>query len=540
MKILTPEELPNLLQTRDRRPRVAIVSGILVIALLTWVRFSLNDLIGGGLPFLLYILAVMWASWVGGWLPGIVITLVGAVVADYYFLGTPGQLLPLASTEWGRTVVFLVVGFMVSAFSEALHRSRERVEERTRELQLEMRERRVRERERAEMNERKDQFLAILAHELRNPLTPIVNAAALLHARESGDAIVERAANLIDRHARQMVHLIDDLLDAARLERGTFELRLECVEISAVIEAAIEHCRPAMLEKRQRHTIDMPATPIRIRADQLRLTQVVTNLLNNASTYTPEGGHIETVVRIEGDVLHLEVRDNGKGMSSDDTERIFQMFERGRDSGSSRGLGIGLALVRQIVALHGGRVWATSEGADRGSIFSVEIPGIAAAADAEATPPEAPQPMEAMRPFNILVVDDNPDLVETLVAVLQMLGHRVAPARSGEDALVQMEASPPDLVLMDVGMPGMSGYDVARRVASQSWRARATLVAMTGWGRDEDRQRALEAGFDMHVVKPLDLEHLRALLDSLQAPSVGAEERPAQSDARVAEERPAV
>lgn len=525
MKILTPEEFPNLLQTRDRRPRTAIVSGILVIAMLTWVRFALNDVLGGGLPFLLYVLAVMWASWVGGWLPGIVITIISTLVADYLFLGTPGRLWPIASTDVGRSVVFLVVGFMVSAFSEALHRSRERVEERTRELQLEMRERRMRERERAEMQERKDQFLAILAHELRNPLTPIVNAAALLHARESGDAIVERAANLIDRHARQMVHLIDDLLDAARLERGTFELRQECIEVSSVIEAAIDHCRPAMLEKRQRHTIDIPAKPIRIRADQLRLTQVLTNLLNNASTYTPEGGHIETVVRVEGDVLHLEVRDNGKGMSPDDTERIFQMFERGSDTGSSRGLGIGLALVRQIVALHGGRVWATSDGVGKGSIFSVEIPGIAAATDAPAATPEAPEPIEAMRPFNILVVDDNPDLVETLVAVLQMLGHQVVAARNGEDALAEMASSPPDLVLMDVGMPGMSGYDVARRVSGESWRARATLVAMTGWGRDEDRQRALDSGFDMHVVKPLDLEHLRALLESLQAPSVSAQGR---------------
>lgn len=525
MKILTPEALPNLLQTRDRRPRVAIVSGILVLAMLTWVRFTLNDVLGGGLPFLLYVLGVMWASWVGGWLPGIVITLVGAVLADYFFLGAPGQLWPMASTDVGRTVVFLVVGFMVSAFSEALHRSRERVEERTRELQLEMRERRARERERAEMQERKDQFLAILAHELRNPLAPIVNAAALLHARESGDAIVERAAHVIDRHARQMVHLIDDLLDAARLERGTFELRLECVDMASIVQAAIEHCRPAMLERRQRHTIDMPSSSVRIRADQLRLTQVLTNLLNNASTYTPEGGHIETVVRLEGDTLHLEVRDNGQGMVSEDTERIFQMFERGSDTGSSRGLGIGLALVRQIVALHGGRVWATSEGPGRGSIFSVQIPGVVSAAEVPQAESDAPVAIEAMRPFNILVVDDNPDLVETLVAVLQMLGHQVASARNGEDALAYMESATPDLVLMDVGMPGMSGYDVARRLSGEPWRSRLTLVAMTGWGRDEDRQRALESGFDMHVVKPLDLEHLRALLDSLQAPPVSTRRR---------------
>ncbi|MEP7381997.1 MAG: response regulator [Gemmatimonadota bacterium] len=520
MKILTPEALPNLLQTRDRRPRVAIVSGIFVLAILTWLRISLNDVLGGGLPFLMYVLAVMWASWVGGWLPGIVVTLLCALVADYFFLGAPREFWPIASTDVGRTVVFLVVGSMVSAFSEALHRSRERIEERTRELQVEVRERRAHERERAEMQERKDQFLAILAHELRNPLTPIVNAAALLHARESGDAIVERAARMIDRHARQMVHLIDDLLDAVRLERGTFELRRECVDVESIIEAAVEHCRPAMLEKGQQHTIDLPPVPVRIRADHLRMVQVVTNLLNNASSYTPEGGHIETLVRVEGDSLHLEVRDNGQGMVSADTERIFQMFERGSGPGSARGLGIGLALVRQIVALHGGRVRGASEGPGRGSTFTVILPGIVTATQAAVTPPDAPEPLDAMRTYNILVVDDNPDLVETLVAVLQMLGHQVESACNGDEALARMASAPPDLVLMDVGMPGMSGYEVARRVALESWRSRLTLVAMTGWGRDEDRQRALDAGFDIHVVKPLDLEHLRALLDSLDAPQI--------------------
>ncbi len=526
MKILTPEALPNLLQTRDRRPRVSIVSGMFVLAILTWLGFSLNNVLGGGIPFLMYVLAVMWASWVGGWLPGIVLTLLSALVADYFFLGAPGELRPIASTDVGRSVVFLVVGFMVSAFNEALHRSRERIEERTRALQIEVRERRAHERERAAMQERKDQFLAIPAHELRNPLTPIVNAAALLHARESGDAIVERAARMIDRHARQMVHLIDDLLDAARLERGTFELRRECVDVATIIEAAVEHCRPAMLEKRQHLTIDLPPAPIRIRADHLRLVQVVTNLLNNASTYTPEEGHIETLVRVDGDTLQLDVRDNGRGMAPEDTERIFQMFERGSGPASARGLGIGLALVRQIVALHGGRVQAASEGPGRGSTFTAALPGIDAAADAAMTPPDAPEPLDAMRSYNILVVDDNPDLVETLVAVLQMLGHQVESACNGEDALTRRASAQPDLVLMDVGMPGMSGYDVARRAALESWRSRLTLVAMTGWGRDEDRQRALDAGFDIHVVKPLDLEHLRALLDSLNAPPIPVQGQP--------------
>jgi CheY-like chemotaxis protein/anti-sigma regulatory factor (Ser/Thr protein kinase) len=369
------------------------------------------------------------------------------------------------------------------------------------------------------MEERKDQFLAILAHELRNPLAPIVNAAALLHARPSADPVVERAAQLIDRHARHMVHLIDDLLDVARIERGTFELRREETDVRQIIDAAIEHCRPAMLAKRQRHTVQLPPTSARIDGDYLRLVQVVTNLLSNASTYTPEGGTIEVSAQVVGGELHLVVRDDGQGMAPDELERIFDMFQRGSRHASTTGLGIGLALVRQIVALHGGRVHAASDGEGRGSTFTVQLPGVSSESRPVPVHHATPQPREAMRPFQILVVDDNADLLESLVAVLRLLGHQVDSAANGEDALRSMAADPPDLVLMDVGMPGMSGYDVARRAALEPWRERLTLVAMTGWGRDEDRQRALEAGFDHHVVKPLDLDRLRTLLQSLRVPA---------------------
>lgn len=519
MRLLTPEQLPDLMQPRGRRPLLALAVGAVLLAVLTVLRLELDGILGTGLPFLFYILAVLGAAWVGGGVPGVITTVTSAPVAAYFFLGDRIGFTDIPTTDLARTATFVLVGVLLSGFAEALHRSRERVEAQARELQREMHVRRLREKERQQLQARKDQFLAILAHELRNPLAPIVNAAALLHARASTDPVVERAAQLIDRHAQHMVHLIDDLLDVARIERGTFALRRDRVAVRAIVEAAVEHCRSAIEAKRQRLDVRLPDQPAYIDADYLRLVQVVTNLLGNASSYTPEGGMVEVVVEVRDEELHLEVRDDGIGMAPDELERIFDMFERGARHASTAGLGIGLALVRQIVALHGGRVEASSAGEGRGSTFRVRLPGVTTASPPTPRHHDTPHPREAMRPIHVLVVDDNADLLDSLAAVLRLLGHQVTAAGNGEEALRLMAADPPDLVIMDVGMPGMSGYDVARRAALESWRERLTLVAMTGWGRDEDRQRALDAGFDVHVVKPLDLDQLRTLVESVRAPS---------------------
>lgn len=515
MRIPTPEGLQDLFQPRARRPRLAIVVGLLLLVVLTLVRAKLNVMIGpGGLPFLLFVLAVIGASWFGGWIPGVLTTFVGAATALYYFLGVPGEFFPSAVSDQVRTAIFVLVGIIVSGVCEALLRSREHVEQQARELHVEMQARQVRERERQEMEHRKDEFLAVLAHELRNPLTPIVNAAALLHARKLTDPIVERAAQLIDRHARHMVHLIDDLLDVARIERGTFELRRECVEIERIIEAAAEHSHPAIAEKRQRFTVARPPQPVRINADYLRLVQVVTNLLNNASAYTPVGGEIALTLSVKGDSLHIVVRDDGQGLAPGERERIFDIFERGSANRAGGGLGIGLALVRQIVHMHGGEVDATSDGEGKGSAFMVRIPGVTV--DDAVMPVASPAPAiaEASHRLRILVVDDQADLLESVSALLQLLGHETLAANNGEDALRCMASDRPHVVLMDVGMPGMNGYEVSRRASLERWRSAMTFVAMTGWGRDEDRQRALDAGFDLHLVKPLDVDRLQRMLAS--------------------------
>lgn len=513
MRIATPEQLPDLLEPPGRRPLLAYGLGVLAVVGLTLLRLSLSEAIGGGLTFLFYVLAVMVASWLGGWIPGMVITVLSALAAAQFFLDPIDALFPLSSIDRARTTIFTVVGLLVSVLSETLHRSRERLEVRTRDLQAEAAERREVEARLRDLGHRKDEFLAVLAHELRNPLSPIVNAAAMLRSRQEGDPVVAHAARLIDRNAVQMVRLIEDLLDVARIERGTFELRRASVDVRQVIDAAIEHCRPAIEEKGQHLEVDLPRSPVKVDADAMRLVQAVTNLLGNAVSYTPQGGHLWVSASLDAADLVITVRDDGQGIAPERLETIFTMFERG---GASTGLGIGLALVRQIATMHGGSLDVTSKGVNQGSAFAMRIPGAESGSPA---PTSAPPTVRASNgaSMRILVVDDNVDLVDSLSTVLGFLGEEVRTASSGEEALARMEEWSPEVVLMDVGMPGMSGYEAASRARATAWGRDSVLVAMTGWGRDEDRARALAAGFDRHVVKPLDLDALRTLLSDLRA-----------------------
>ena len=526
MNILTPDSLPDLLGPRGRRPWTALAVGTASVAGLTYLRLGVSsiDQASQGSPFLMYALAVMLASWLGGWIPGLVTTTLSLGVALYAVRSLDGALFPMVDAERTRAIIFLAVGALVSGLSEALHRARERLEAQTRALQGEIRERRAVEGTLRDLGHRKDEFLAVLAHELRNPLAPIVNAAALLHTSETADATVHRAAQLIDRHARHMVHLIDDLLDAARIERGTFNLRLAPTPINDIVQAAIEHCRPQLSAKQHRLRVEVPPTPSLILADHLRLVQLVTNLLNNAIAYTSTGGAIDISATLHGNDLQIVVRDNGQGIRPERAARIFEMFERGVSGiPPSGGLGIGLALVRQIATMHGGSVSVASEGEGCGSAFSVLLPGAVIPGAVVALAPE-PAVVDTMSvtPRRILLVDDNADLLESLAMVLRHLNQEVEAVSTGEQALRRLQEWQPHLSLIDVGMPGMSGYEVAQRARTNLWGSRLVLIAMTGWGRDEDRARALAAGFDQHVVKPIDLAQLRSLLDATPAPTPSA------------------
>ena len=359
---------------------------------------------------------------------------------------------------------------------------------------------------------RKDEFLATLAHELRNPLAPIRTGLALL-AGSSDPAVLAHTRHVMERQVTHMVRLIDDLLDISRVTRGRVQLQKERVELASVLGVALETCRPILDAAGVALAVRMPEDPVVLDADRTRLAQVFSNLLSNAAKYTERGGRVEVDARREAGDLIVRVRDTGVGIPPEMLRQIFEMFVqvRGSEVRSQGGLGIGLTLVDRLVALHGGRVWAESGGAGRGSTFSVRLPVVTQPADAG--PDLQPDlPAHATTPRRILVVDDNADAAETLASLLRLDGHQVETAADGPAALAMLDGVVPDVAFVDIGMPGMSGYEVARTVRAQRQRAGITLVAVTGWGQAEDRREAYDAGFAHHMTKPVDPRELRMLL----------------------------
>ncbi len=362
---------------------------------------------------------------------------------------------------------------------------------------------------------RKDEFLATLAHELRNPLAPLRNGLAVLRLADGLPAPLDAARAMMERQLAQMVRLIDDLLDVSRISLGKIALRRERVALAEVVAQAVETSRPALDAARHAVVVDAGAAPVVVDADATRLVQVFANLLNNAAKFTDPGGHVSVRVRREGGEAVVSVRDDGVGMDADELGRVFDLFAQA-DASPSRergGLGIGLSLVRGIVELHGGRVEASSAGRGRGSEFVVRLPAV----DAPAPTPPVSEPAAHRAGQRVLVVDDSRDAAESLAIMLRLMGHDARCAFDAAAALALGDAFAPRVVVLDLGMPRVSGLDAARAIRSRPWGRDATLVALTGWGQDEDRRRTAAAGFDAHLVKPVDVEALAALLARLPA-----------------------
>jgi PAS domain S-box-containing protein len=362
-----------------------------------------------------------------------------------------------------------------------------------------------------EADRRKDEFLATLAHELRNPLAPIRQAASLAKAPEVDGQRRTWALEVIERQSRQMALLLDDLLDVSRISRGHLQLRLQPVALGDVVAAALETARPLFDRKRHRVDVALPAAAVTLEADPLRLAQVLSNLLSNAAKYTNEGGHVQLRAAVEGDEVVISVRDDGIGLSEESQEHIFEMFSQVSPAldRAEGGLGIGLALSRGLVVLHGGRIEVHSGGLGQGSEFVVRLP-------VQEAHPAVPreEPADAMRAHavSVLIADDNADARESLAALLEMSGHTVHVAPDGQQALALAERHRPDVAILDIGMPRLNGYEVAARIRASEWGGRIRLIALTGWGQASDQERAREAGFDHHATKPLDLDRLQALI----------------------------
>ena len=361
-------------------------------------------------------------------------------------------------------------------------------------------------------DQRKDEFLATLGHELRNPLSPLLTSLELLRPAAATEPVVARVIAVMQRQANHLVRLVDDLLEVSRITRGLIEVQREPVEVAEILAAAVETSRPVIEASAHRLTVDVPDERLTVLGDSVRLTQVFANLLNNAAKYTDPGGSIALTLRRARDTVFISVRDSGIGIDRENLASVFDMFTQvsRSDRRTQGGLGIGLTLVRSLVALHGGSVTASSEGPGRGSTFEVRLPLVAV----ETASPPAKDRRHGFEGWRVLVVDDNQDATETLQTLLETLGASVAAAGNGREALEEFERFEPDAVLLDIGMPGMDGYEVARRIRALPKGATTPLIALTGWGQQDDIRRCFEAGFDHHLVKPLDVDRLLEIVVS--------------------------
>ncbi|MGE5833782.1 MAG: response regulator [Acidobacteriota bacterium] len=393
-----------------------------------------------------------------------------------------------------------------------LYRKTRQLERLNRNLELRVAERTA---ELVDAARRKDEFLAMLAHELRNPLAAIRLAAQLVVLPELPQPQLAKSAAIIHRQVEHLVRLIDDLVDVSRITRGLISLRREPTEISAVVAQAIESSRPLIDAKHHILTVSVPDESLQVIGDAARLAQILGNLLNNAAKFTDAGGRIDLVVKRDGDDVAIQVTDNGVGISPEMLPKVFDLFtqiDRPLDR-TSTGLGIGLALVHRLVEMHGGRVAAQSDGHGTGTSLLVHLPlHDTNATPVVAAPPAVERHVPDLPSRRILVVDDNLDAAETLAEMLAVHGHNVKTAHDGLEALRIAPEFAPHVILLDLGMPNLNGYETANRIRAQAWGRDIVLVAVTGWGQPKDRKRTVEAGFDAHLVKPVDQHELMKTL----------------------------
>lgn len=368
----------------------------------------------------------------------------------------------------------------------------------------------------SDSDRRKDEFLAILAHELRNPLAPIRNGLQVLRLADDQQATVKDVRSMMERQVSQLVRLIDDLMDVSRITRGKMELRLERLSLAAVLESAVETSRPLLEEMGHELTVIAPKDPIFVNADRTRLAQVFMNLLNNAAKYSDRGSRVWLTTECRDNKVIVSVKDSGIGIEADQLSHVFEMFRQVHSAlGKSQGgLGIGLTLVKRLIELHGGSVEARSDGPGKGAEFIVSLP------ISTETPPNGPTGNGTERPlkssFRILIVDDNRDGADSLAMMLRTMGNESRTSYDGPQGVNAAEEFRPEVILLDIGLPNLNGYEVCRTIRKRPWAKSTIIIAVTGWGQDEDRRRSQEAGFDHHMVKPVDPERLMKMLAGLQ------------------------
>jgi signal transduction histidine kinase len=547
-----PKLLPNPLRVHRYGVAFAAVSVALGI------RWLFTPLLGDGVPYLQFFPAVMVAGYYGGLGPGLAATLASALLADYLFLAPTQSLWVAKPADALSLFLYTCSGGVISLLNAALHRAREQaasaairlketVQEReglidqlqgererlelahetlhtqneelqcqSEELESQSEELRVQNLELVEQHRQRSQFLAMLAHELRNPLAPIIVAAELLRQRSAGDPVLERQQEIIARQAHHLARMVDDLLDVSRVTQGKISLRRERVEISEAVEQALQICRPLIEEREHELSLSLPVQSITLEADPTRLVQVICNLVNNAARYTERGGKIWLTITRERSELTLRVKDTGRGISPDLLSRVFDLFVQADDSPSrpTGGLGVGLTLVRSLVQQHGGTVRAESDGDGAGSEFIVRLPVLPSSTHYDQSGKTTSAVDSVRFGARILVVDDNRDAAETLAELLDLSGYEVRAAFDGRSGLDVADEFRPEVVFMDLGMPGLDGFETATQLRATEHGRSLLLIAVTGYGAADDRRRTRECGFDAHLTKPIDPKSLLQLLRS--------------------------
>ena len=483
----------------------------IVLVLVAWlVQATFGPEFGEVFAFLPFVVATVLTSLLGGFRPTILATVLGFVLASWLYV-TPGTL--LVSGKDNLVAMGLYVGLSVTTgwLAESLHQTRRKAEALARSLQVDIIQRQRTEEALRDADLRKNEFLAMLAHELRNPLAAIQYAADLSElpgiSREDFDW-----SEVIGRQVKHLARLVDDLLDVSRITQGQIGLHQEPVDASVLIRRAAEALRPAIEEKQHVLTIDVPANSLPLHVDPTRMEQVLQNLLDNATKYTERGGKITVAGRAEGEEAVFTITDTGMGMPAELVPHVFDLFTQG-DRTLDRahgGLGIGLTLVRRITEMHGGSVSAASDGTGRGSTFTIRLPLRARHASQPVESPDE-QPIDG-NSKRVLVVDDNVDGARTLELLLKSAGHEVAVCHTGSAALAAAQTFLPDVVLLDIGLPGKDGFQVARELRADNTLCRSVIFALSGYGQDADRERTRAAGFDEHLVKPIDFQYLRAAI----------------------------
>jgi signal transduction histidine kinase/CheY-like chemotaxis protein len=410
---------------------------------------------------------------------------------------------------------YFVLGPTISFLAEGLHTAWMRIADRQRNLEEEIEERKRAERALQLADRRKDEFLATLAHELRNPLAPLSTGLQVLQLADSDPETRRRVQSIMERQVESMVRLIDDLLDVSRINRGKIDLQTENLDLATVIVRAVETAQPILGKKQQTLSVSLPDEEIVVQVDPVRIAQVLSNLLNNASKFSDGGSEIRLTARKEPRNVVICVQDFGQGLSPEALDQVFEMFwQNQQNSGGTSGLGIGLTLAQRLVEMHGGRITAASEGIGRGCSFEVTLP-IVTGANVTLSKP-ASELCAEWKPSRrrVLVVDDNADAAESLAKLLRLKSYDVQVANNGLRALETAESFRPDVVLLDIGMPEMDGYEVVRRLRKLPQSEGTLLVALSGYGRESDVRKSLDAGFHEHITKPATIETLKAVLDS--------------------------